>query len=71
MSYTTNGSLIRETDEAILIDSDELSEQIWIPLSQVDRITRQPKSNAVEVTMTDWIAEKKGFTQYVQRTLRS
>lgn len=53
-----------ETDESILLRVDGHSD--WVPLSQVSKIVRDKKANAIghqegEVTMTAWIARKKGF----------
>jgi hypothetical protein len=39
----------------------------WVPLSQVDHISKHGKNKDGEtpcvVTMTDWIAEQKGFIE--------
>lgn len=58
--YTLTGAaLLHETDDAILIEVDD--EQMWIPFSQIERITRYPKSSACDIVMAAWLAKKKGL----------
>lgn len=57
--YTLKSAeFIRETDNAILVRLDD--EDIWIPFSQIERRTLYPDGR-FEVTMTAWIAKKKGL----------
>lgn len=60
--YTLRDAKIaKETDAAILVIEPATGEQIWIPLSQVDRISRKPNSDEADISMTIWIAKKKGL----------
>lgn len=54
-----NVTLLRETDKAILIEVR--GEEMWIPFSQIDEITRYPSVSAVDVVMKRWIAREKGL----------
>lgn len=59
-SVSVTCDIVRETDEAILINAYE--EQYWIPMSQVEEIHKPLGRNTdCEVVMTRWIAEKKGL----------
>ena len=51
---------IRETDSAILIETPS-GEEIWLPFSQVEKIERDAQGGGGTITMTRWIAEKKGL----------
>lgn len=51
-------TLIRESDAAILIEAQ--GEEMWIPTSQIEEITRYP-NGTVDVVMQRWIASKKGL----------
>lgn len=50
----------RETDAAMLVTSTDTGVQEWVPLSQVSKIVRR-KDGLAEVTMAEWIANKKGL----------
>lgn len=47
-----------ETDNAVKVS--ENGEAVWIPLSQISKITRHPGGTA-SITMSRWIADKKGL----------
>lgn len=47
-----------ETDDAMLVVFE--GEEVWVPLSQVDKIVRRKTGTAL-ITMQTWIATKKGF----------
>jgi len=49
-----------ETDSAILIVDPVSSEELWIPLSQVEEIHRD-KNGFGTLVMSEWIARKKGL----------
>ena len=49
-----------ETDAAVQIIDPASDELLWIPLSQVESMVRRP-DNTGSITMTRWIAEKKGL----------
>lgn len=53
------GKIINETQDALLFRTDDYDSDVWIPLSQVERITRWGHED--EVRMTDWIAKQKGL----------
>jgi len=61
MSYELSCRIIVEKDDvdALLVDDLDGNEE-WIPLSQIERITRLRDGNAI-IAMTDWIARKKGW----------
>lgn len=48
-----------DTGAALLIRVD--GEQVWIPYSQIEKVTRYPGSKKVDVLMTAWIAQKRGL----------
>lgn len=49
----------KETDKAMLVRQDDVL--AWLPMSQVDRITRLRDGRAI-VSIPDWIADDKGLT---------
>lgn len=49
-----------ETDDAILVYDYAREEEIWFPLSQVDKIKRNQKGEG-SITVTDWIARQKEY----------
>lgn len=58
--YTLTGAaLLHETDSAILIEVDD--EQIWLPFSQIERITRYPNGAVCDIVMSAWIARAKNL----------
>ena len=59
--YTlTECQITRETDAAVLVSKN--GEQYWIPFSQIEKMTRDSKSQCNDsVTMTAWIAKQKGL----------
>lgn len=61
MSYQMACQFVRETDAAILIIDPASGEEIWLPLSQVDEIHRDPNGNSGTIVMSDWIAKQKGL----------
>ena len=52
------GRILRETDAALLLETPD-GEEVWLPFSQIDRITRGKDFDSLEVST--WIAEKKGL----------
>lgn len=48
----------RETEKALLIVDQRTGEEVWLPLSQVDKITRKPDGTG-EVRISQWIAAEK------------
>lgn len=60
MAYTTECTVKRETDNAVLIVHHDTGEEVWIPLSQVEEIHRDRDGRGA-ITMSDWIARQKGF----------
>ena len=56
--HLTGLTILRETDNAILIETDDGTEY-WLPLSQVNRITRGKVRGQDEVWASKWIVEKK------------
>ena len=54
----TFGTIVKETYAAILLRTTG-GQQVWVPLSQVSRITRIDGGPVVR--MTAWIAREKGF----------
>lgn len=51
----------RETDMAMLVTSTDTGVREWIPLSQVHRITRDPRTGLATIYMAEWLATKKGL----------
>lgn len=56
------------TDAAVKFSKtppDRVPDEVWIPRSQIEHITRRPAALGVwpecEVTIEEWIAEKKGL----------
>ena len=52
-----SGRIMRETEKAVLVDIND--EEVWLPLSQVEEITRRPEGDTLLITA--WIAEQKGL----------
>lgn len=50
-----------ETSKAILVSTEEHPDGIWLPLSQIDKITRSLNKRCSKVRMTAWIAKEKGL----------
>lgn len=50
-------TIVHETDAAILVRLMD-GREVWLPLSQVNRIVRRPTGDAV-LTVSDWIADKE------------
>ena len=59
--HTVHARIEHETDKAILIDFDEAEDPIWIPLSQVEEITRVDPAPWAQIVMSAWIAKEKGI----------
>lgn len=53
------GTIVHETDKAILFHESVSEVKAWIPLSQVSQIHREDA--ATRILCTKWIAETKGF----------
>jgi len=56
----TGCTILAETDAAIRIALED-GECIWLPLSQVEAIHRTKVQGEDWLTVTRWIAEKKGL----------
>lgn len=56
-------TFIRETDAAVLIDTEDLVEPVWIPLSQVEKMVKSPNPRGSSITLATWIARKKGLVE--------
>lgn len=52
-----------ETDSAVLVHDFASEEDIWIPLSQVEEMHRDPKTQVGTIVITDWIARQKGLVK--------
>jgi len=52
------GRIVRETENAMLFDYD--GTEHWIPLSTIERITRNPKG-LDHIWVAHWLAYKKGI----------
>ena len=62
MSFEFSCEFVHETDSAILIKDPTDDSEYWIPLSQVDEIHRDPKTQFGSIVMSDWIADQKGLS---------
>ena len=53
---------VHETESALLISSEELSDEVWVPKSQViiDSDVHH-KGDEGELVVTEWVAEKEGW----------
>jgi len=51
----------RETEMAMLVISTDTGVRDWVPLSQVSKIVRDPRTGLAVVTMREWVATKKGL----------
>lgn len=60
MSHTIQCTVKTETEKALLVVDHDTGDQVWLPLSQVDKIVRD-RDGKGSVTMTDWIAREKGL----------
>ncbi|MHA1286566.1 MAG: hypothetical protein ACTSPB_04080 [Candidatus Thorarchaeota archaeon] len=63
MVYKIEGATIKATTgKAILVEADCFDEDEWIPLSQVDDESEiWSKGEEGTLTVSDWIANKKGL----------
>lgn len=64
MSYEMACVFVTETENAVLIRDPATDKQHWLPLSQVEKMTKtkQPDgTKAGAIVMTDWIATQKGL----------
>lgn len=61
---------ISGTDKAMLVSMlpksrDPSPEGVWVPRSQIEHVTRHPEEpgewRKIEITIPEWLAEKKGF----------
>jgi len=54
--------LLKETDNALLIHDYTAEEELWIPLSQIESMTKRGEMPCDgTVVMTTWIAKQKGL----------
>ena len=53
-------TLGRETEKAVLITVKDREDPLWMPLSQVKKITRAGEGKD-SITVTAWIAKQKGL----------
>lgn len=59
-SYTLSCHTSRETENAILLELDDGTEA-WVPFSQVEHIVRDAQGTGISITISKWIAQKKGM----------
>lgn len=57
--HLKNLTILHETASAIQVKM--VDEDIWFPLSQVDKIVRSPNKGEDELIVSEWIAKKKGL----------
>lgn len=60
MTLALECTVKKETEKALLVVNPETGEELWLPLSQVEKILRRADGTA-EVTISDWIAGQKGL----------
>lgn len=60
MSETVYGRKVRESDEAVLIDHEDLG-FAWFPLSQVESMHFHATTGDGSMCVTEWIAKQKGL----------
>ncbi len=58
-TYSTDCSVIQETDAAWLLNIDD--DEHWIPKSQIKNNDELAVDTKVEVEMTEWIAIERGL----------
>ncbi len=61
---TLNVEVLRVTDRAILVSTDDADDDIWIPKSQIDEDASEVKLEEGEsgvLAISQWIAEQKGL----------
>lgn len=58
--HTDNFTIKHRTDAALHVTHLETGEVMWLPKSQIEEIHEQP-NGSVKITMTKWIAQKKGL----------
>lgn len=51
----------RETEMAMLVTSTDTGVREWVPLSQVSKIVRDPRTGLATIRMAEWVANKKGL----------
>jgi hypothetical protein len=50
-----------ESEEAVQVVVEETGELIWVPLSQIEEMHFHARTGEGKMTVTDWIARKKGL----------
>lgn len=55
--YDIGGTLLKETEEAILLDVD--GDEVWLPKSQIE--FDGERGDYIEVEVPDWLSEQKGL----------
>ena len=64
MNTTLTGiTFVRETDAAVLIETEDTVEPVWIPLSQVEKMVKSKNPQGSSITLSTWIARKKGLIE--------
>lgn len=61
MSFEFLCEFVHESENAVLIKDPTDDEEYWIPLSQVEEMSHDPKTNFGTIVMSDWIAKTKGL----------
>ena len=57
-TYTLPCAFIRESEKAVLITDISTGENLWIPLSQIKEMHKDP-TGVGRIVMTAWIAKQK------------
>ncbi len=52
---------LAESDKAVKILDEETGEIVWFPLSQVDELHFDTKTDRGYIVVTKWIAKQKGY----------
>jgi len=51
--------IVRETDAAILINTRDGTDEVWLPMSQVEEIHRN--GGRARLVVTAWVARERGL----------
>lgn len=64
-SITITGTIVKESEKALLFSftdpATDSSMQEWFPFSQIDSIDHSSHKGEDKITISKWIAEKKGI----------
>ena len=59
---SVSGIIKKKTDKAILLFDEELSSEVWLPISQIETGDDLIIGAEVDIIIPEWLARDKGLT---------